>query len=75
MASDYTEYLEHLNENSRDAVVSSEPWRIQRSVAGWDVVAVVDNEVVDIATCHTREMALYLTGLRNIGRGGSQYGE
>jgi hypothetical protein len=64
----YTDYQQRLEIEALQAMTSAEPWRVQRSITGYDVVAVVDNEVVGIAACHTREMAQYLCGLHNSGR-------
>jgi hypothetical protein len=68
MSESYADYQQRLEIEALQAMASTEPWRVQRGTIGYDVVAVVDNEVVSIASCHTREMAQYLCGLHNSGR-------
>lgn len=68
MTAEYELYLVKLEQEAAGALDSPEPWRIQESITGWDVVAVVGNKVVDVATAHTEGMAAFIANLRNSGR-------
>ena len=68
MTADWLEYQAEMERQARGALESPEPWRVQRHATGWDVVAVVGSEVVGVATAHVREMAEFISSLRNAGR-------
>lgn len=68
MSESWLEHEQRKEQETLEALGSDHPWRVQSDITGWNVVAVIGDEVVEIARCATRGMAVFICGLRNSGR-------
>lgn len=60
------EYQAELDEAAQGALDSPDPWRLQRALVGWDIVAVVKDEVVKVASADTKRIAQVIIDLWNV---------